>query len=261
MSKGIKNGNEARKALLNGVNLLADVVKTTLGPKGRNVVLKKDFLEPLVTNDGVTIAKEIESNDPYENVAIEMVKQVAIKTNEIAGDGTTTATVLTQALLNEGIKYIEQGIDPLYIKKGLEKTLKLALKKIDENSEPVQKLEEIEKVATVSSGEKEIGKIISSALDKVTKNGVITVEESKTQETYINITKGISLDRGYISPYLVTDTEKAEAVIDKPYILVTDHKIRNINEIMGILNEVAQDTKKICIIAEDVEQNLSLIHI
>ena len=224
MAKEIKFGEEARRSLLEGVNKLADTVKVTLGPKGRNVVLDKSYGSPLITNDGVTIAKEIELSDPFENMGARLVKEVSIKTNDVAGDGTTTATVLAQAMVKEGVKNVAAGGDPMAIKRGIDKAVGEAVKGIKEISSPVNGKEDIARVASVSSDNEEVGNLIAEAMEKVSKDGVITIEESKTSETYVDVVEGMQFDKGYISPYMVTDTEKMEAIIDNPYILITDKK-------------------------------------
>ena len=253
MAKQIAYGEEARRHLENGVNQLADTVKLTIGPKGRNVVLDKKFGAPLITNDGVTIAKEIELENPFENMGAQLVKEVASKTNDVAGDGTTTATVLAQAMIHEGIKNVAAGANPMIMKKGIQKAVEAAVAAIRDNSQPVSGSKDIARVGTVSSGDEVIGTLIAEAMEKVSQNGVITVEESKTAETYSEVVEGMQFDRGYITPYMVTDTEKMEAVLDDPYILITDKKISNIQEILPVLEQVVQAGKKMFIIAEDVE--------
>jgi chaperonin GroEL len=253
MAKQIIYGEDARRALEKGVNQLADTVKLTIGPKGRNVVLDKKFGSPLITNDGVTIAKEIELKDPFENMGAQLVKEVASKTNDVAGDGTTTATVLAQAMIREGIKNVAAGSNPMVMKKGIEKAVEAAVKAIKDNSHPVSGSEDIARVGAVSSGDEKIGSLIAEAMDKVSRNGVITVEESKTAETFSEVVEGMQFDRGYITPYFVTDSEKMEAVIDDPVILITDKKISNIQEVLPVLEQVVQSGKKLVIIAEDVE--------
>ena len=253
MSKEIKYGTEAREAFFKGVNTLADTVKVTLGPKGRNVVLDKKFGSPLITNDGVTIAKEIELEDPFENMGARLVCEVATKTNDAAGDGTTTATLLTQSIVREGMKNIAAGANPMVLKKGIKKAIDAAIVSVKGQAKKVNGTEDIARVGTISSGDAEIGKIIAEAMEKVTADGVITVEESKTAETYSEIVEGMQFDRGYITPYMVTDTEKMEAVLDDPYILITDKKISNIQEILPLLEQVMQAGRKMVIIAEDVE--------
>ncbi len=253
MAKDILFGEEARKSLENGVNKLADTVKVTLGPKGRNVVLDKKFGAPLITNDGVTIAKEIELEDPFENMGAQLVKEVSTKTNDVAGDGTTTATLLAQALINEGVKNVAAGANPMILRKGISKAVDKVVATIRENSEKVKGKEDIARVAAVSAGDEEIGVLIADAMEKVTNDGVITVEESKTAETSADIVEGMQFDRGYISPYMVTDTDKMEAVIDEAFILLTDKKITNIQEILPVLEQIVQAGKKLVIIAEDIE--------
>ena len=253
MAKEIIYGEEARKALLNGINHLANTVKITLGPKGRNVVLDKKFGAPLITNDGVTIAKEIELEDAFENMGAQLVKEVATKTNDVAGDGTTTATLLAQALIREGMKNVTAGANPMILKKGIQSAVDEAVKAITENSKKVTCSEDIARVATISAADEFIGKLIAEAMDKVSSDGVITVEESKTAETYSEVVEGMMFDRGYVSPYMVTDTDKMEAVIDDAYILITDKKISNIQEILPLLEQIVQSGKKLVIIAEDIE--------
>ncbi len=253
MAKEIIYGEEARKALQSGIDQLADTVKITLGPKGRNVVLDKKFGSPLITNDGVTIAKEIELDCPFENMGAQLVKEVATKTNDAAGDGTTTATLLAQALVREGMKNVTSGANPMVVKKGIESAVKAAVAAIVEDSKKVSGSADIARVATVSSGNEEIGKLIAEAMEKVSADGVITLEESKTAETYSDVVEGMQFDRGYITPYMVTDTEKMEAVIDDALILITDKKIGNIQEILPLLEQVVQSGRKLVIIAEDVE--------
>ena len=253
MSKMIVYGEEARRNLEAGVNKLADTVKLTIGPKGRNVVLDKKFGSPLITNDGVTIAKEIELEDPFENMGAQLVKEVASKTNDVAGDGTTTATVLAQAMIHEGIKNVAAGANPMVMKRGIQKAVEAAVNEIRANSQHVSGTEDIARVGTVSSGEETIGRLIAEAMEKVGQNGVITVEESKTAETYSEVVEGMQFDRGYITPYMVTDTDKMEAVYDEPLILITDKKISNIQEVLPLLEQVIQAGKKLVIIAEDVE--------
>ncbi len=253
MSKMIVYGEEARRNLEAGVNKLADTVKLTIGPKGRNVVLDKKFGSPLITNDGVTIAKEIELEDPFENMGAQLVKEVASKTNDVAGDGTTTATVLAQAMIHEGIKNVAAGANPMVMKRGIQKAVEAAVAEIRANSQHVTGTEDIARVGTVSSGEETIGRLIAEAMEKVGQNGVITVEESKTAETYSEVVEGMQFDRGYITPYMVTDTDKMEAVYDEPLILITDKKISNIQEVLPLLEQVIQSGKKLVIIAEDVE--------
>ena len=253
MSKLIKSGEEARKALEVGVNTLADTVKVTLGPKGRNVVLDKKFGAPLITNDGVTIAKEIELPDPFENMGAQLVREVSTKTNDVAGDGTTTATLLAQAMIREGLKNLAAGANPIVMKKGMAKAVETAVGAIKANSQKVNGTDDIARVGTVSSGDEFIGKLIAEAMEKVSADGVITIEESKTAETYSEVVEGMMFDRGYITPYMVTDTEKMEAVVDDAYILITDKKISVISDILPILEQLVQSGKKLVIIAEDVE--------
>ena len=253
MAKIICYGEEARHALERGVNQLADTVKITMGPKGRNVVLDKKFGAPLITNDGVTIAKEIELDDPYENMGAQLVKEVATKTNDVAGDGTTTATLLAQAIVKEGLKNLAAGANPMVMKKGIAKATAAAVEAIKANSKKVNGSDDIARVGTVSSGDEVIGKLIAEAMEKVSHDGVITVEESKTAETYSEVVEGMQFDRGYITPYMVTDTEKMEAVLDDALILITDKKMSNIQELLPILEQVVQSGKKLLVIAEDVE--------
>ena len=253
MAKEIKFGEEARRKLLDGVNKLADTVKVTLGPKGRNVVLDKNFGAPLITNDGVTIAKEIELPDPYENMGARLVKEVSVRTNDIAGDGTTTATVLAQKMIKEGVRNVAAGSDPMAIKRGMDKAVKVATSALKEISSKVNGKEDIARVASISANSEEIGELISSAMEKVSKDGVITIEESKTSSTYEDVVEGMQFDKGYLSPYMVTDTEKMEAVLDNPYILITDKKISNIQEILPLLETLMQVSGKLVIIAEDIE--------
>ena len=253
MSKLIKSGEEARKALEVGVNTLADTVKVTLGPKGRNVVLDKKFGAPLITNDGVTIAKEIELPDPFENMGAQLVREVSTKTNDVAGDGTTTATLLAQAMIREGLKNLAAGANPIVMKKGMAKAVETAVEAIKANSQKVNGTDDIARVGTVSSGDEFIGKLIAEAMEKVSADGVITIEESKTAETYSEVVEGMMFDRGYITPYMVTDTDKMEALIDDAYILITDKKISVISDILPLLEQLVQAGKKLFIIAEDVE--------
>ena len=253
MSKQIIYGEDARRALERGVNQLADTVKITLGPKGRNVVLDKKFGTPLITNDGVTIAKEIELPDPFENMGAQIVKEVSTKTNDVAGDGTTTATLLAQAIIREGLKNLAAGANPMVMKKGIAKATATAVEAIKANSKKVNGSDDIARVGTVSSGDETVGKLIAEAMEKVSHDGVITVEESKTAETYSEVVEGMQFDRGYIAPYMVTDTEKMEAVLDDAAILITDKKISNIQELLPILEQVVQSGKKLLIVAEDVE--------
>lgn len=253
MAKEIIYGEEARKALQSGIDQLADTVKITLGPKGRNVVLDKKFGSPLITNDGVTIAKEIELDCAFENMGAQLVKEVATKTNDVAGDGTTTATLLAQALVREGMKNVAAGANPMVLKKGIKAAVEAAVNELKANSKPVKGSDDIARVATVSAGDESVGKLISEAMEKVTSDGVITIEESKTAETYSEVVEGMMFDRGYITPYMVTDTDKMEAVIDDAYILITDKKISNIQEILPLLEQIVQGGKKLVIIAEDIE--------
>ena len=253
MAKEIKIGEEARKKLLDGVNILADTVKVTLGPKGRNVVLDKNFGAPLITNDGVTIAKEIELADPYENMGARLVKEVSTKTNDIAGDGTTTATVLAQKMIKEGVKNVAAGGDPIAIKRGMDKAVEKAVKELKEISSTVNGKEDIARVASISANNLEIGTLIADAMEKVSTDGVITIEESKTSSTYVDVVEGMQFDKGYVSPYMVTDTEKMEAVMDNPYVLITDKKISNIQEILPLLESLMQLSGKLVIIADDIE--------
>ena len=253
MAKIICYGEEARKALEKGVNQLADTVKITMGPKGRNVVLDKKFGAPLITNDGVTIAKEIELEDPFENMGAQLVKEVSTKTNDVAGDGTTTATLLAQAIIREGLKNLAAGANPMVMKKGIAKATAAAIEAIKGNSQKVNGTADIARVGTVSSGDENIGKLIAEAMEKVGHDGVITIEESKTAETYSEVVEGMQFDRGYITPYMVTDTEKMEAILDDALVLITDKKISNIQELLPVLEQVVQSGKKLLIIAEDVE--------
>lgn len=253
MAKDIIYGEEARKALQAGIDTLADTVKITLGPKGRNVVLSKKYGAPLITNDGVTIAKDIELEDAFQNMGAALVKEVATKTNDAAGDGTTTATLLAQALVREGMKNIAAGANPMVVKKGMQKAVDTAVEQIKKNSQAVNGSKDIERVATVSAGDESVGKLIAEAMEKVTADGVITLEEGKTAETYSEVVEGMQFDRGYISPYMVTDTDKMEAVIDDPYILITDKKISSIQDVLPLLEQIVQAGKKLVIIAEDVE--------
>ena len=253
MAKEIKFGEDARKKLLDGVNRLADTVKVTLGPKGRNVVLDKSYGAPLITNDGVTIAKDIELDDPFENMGARLVKEVSTKTNDVAGDGTTTATVLAQSMIKEGVKNVAAGGDPMAIKRGIDKAVEVAVEGLKEISSTVNGKEDIARVASISANNEEIGKLISEAMEKVSKDGVITIEESKTSNTELNVVEGMQFDKGYVSPYMVTDTEKMEAVIDNPYILITDKKISNIQEILPLLENLMQSSGKLVIICDDIE--------
>ena len=253
MAKQIVYGEEARKALLSGIDQLANTVKVTLGPKGRNVVLGKKFGSPLITNDGVTIAKDVELEDAFENMGAQLVREVATKTNDIAGDGTTTATLLAQAIVHEGLKNVSAGANPMVMRKGMEKAVETAIETIKANSETIKGSDDIARVGAVSSGDESVGKLIAEAMDKVGSSGVITIEESKTAETGLEVVEGMQFDRGYISPYMVTDTDKMEAVIDDPYILITDKKISSIQEILPLLEQIVKTGKKLVIIAEDVE--------
>ena len=253
MAKQIIYGEEARKAIERGINQLADTVKITLGPKGRNVVLDKKFGAPLITNDGVTIAKEIELEDPFENMGAQLIKEVSTKTNDVAGDGTTSATVLAQAMIHEGLKNLAAGANPMTMKKGIAKAVDAAVAAIRENSQPVSGSGDIARVGAISSGDEHIGALISEAMEKVSQNGVITIEESKTAETYSEVVEGMQFDRGYLSPYMATDTEKMEAVLDDALILITDKKVTNIQEILPLLEQVVKAGRKLLIVAEDVE--------
>ena len=253
MAKQIVYGEDARKALLSGIDQLANTVKVTLGPKGRNVVLGKKYGAPLITNDGVTIAKDVELEDAFENMGAQLVLEVATKTNDVAGDGTTTATLLAQAIVHEGLKNVSAGANPMVMRKGMEKAVETAVETIKANSEAVKGSDDIARVGAVSSGDEAIGKLIAEAMEKVSASGVITIEESKTAETGLEVVEGMQFDRGYISPYMVTDTEKMEAVIDDPYILITDKKISSIQEILPILEQIVKGGQKLFIIAEDVE--------
>ena len=253
MAKQIVYGEEARKALLSGIDQLANTVKVTLGPKGRNVVLGKKFGSPLITNDGVTIAKDVELEDAFENMGAQLVREVATKTNDIAGDGTTTATLLAQAIVHEGLKNVSAGANPMVMRKGMDKAVETAIDTIKANSETIKGSDDIARVGAVSSGDESVGKLIAEAMDKVGASGVITIEESKTAETGLEVVEGMQFDRGYISPYMVTDTDKMEAVIDDPYILITDKKISSIQEILPLLEQIVKTGKKLVIIAEDVE--------
>ena len=253
MAKQIIYGEEARKAIERGINQLADTVKITLGPKGRNVVLDKKFGAPLITNDGVTIAKEIELEDPFENMGAQLIKEVSTKTNDVAGDGTTSATVLAQAMIHEGLKNLAAGANPMTMKKGIAKAVDAAVAAIRENSQPVSGSGDIARVGAISSGDEHIGALISEAMEKVSQNGVITIEESKTAETYSEVVEGMQFDRGYLSPYMATDTEKMEAVLDDALILITDKKVTNIQEILPLLEQVVKAGRKLLIVAEDIE--------
>ncbi len=253
MSKEIKFGEDARKSLVNGVNKLADTVKVTLGPKGRNVVLDKKFGAPLITNDGVTIAKEIELDDSFENMGAQLVKEVSIKTNDIAGDGTTTAMVLAQNMIREGVKNVAAGGDPMAIKRGMDKALTSAVEALKEISVQIDGKQDIARVASISANNPEVGDLISEAMEKVSKDGVITIEESKTSQTELNVVEGMQFNKGYVSPYMVTDTEKMEAIVDNPYILITDKKISNIQEILPLLESLMQQSGKLVIVCDDIE--------
>ena len=253
MAKQIKFGEEARKSLLEGVNKLADTVKVTLGPKGRNVVLDKSFGAPLITNDGVTIAKEIELEDKFENMGARIVKEVSEKTNDVAGDGTTTATVLAQSMIKEGVKNVAAGADPMAMKRGIDKTVKVAVEALKGISSDVNGKEDIARVASISANNQEVGDLIAEAMEKVSKDGVITIEESKTSNTELNVVEGMQFDKGYVSPYMVTDTDKMEAILENPYILITDKKISNIQEILPLLEALMQQSGKLVIICDDIE--------
>lgn len=253
MAKNIIFGEKARKSLESGINKLADTVKVTLGPKGRNVVLDKKFGAPLITNDGVTIAKEIELEDVFENMGAQLVKEVATKTNDVAGDGTTTATLLAQALVREGLKNVAAGANPMIVKKGIATAVDTAVRNIKANSHDINGKEDIARVAAISASDESIGQLIAEAMEKVTSDGVITIEESKTADTYSEVVEGMQFDRGYVSPYMITDTDKMEAILDDPYILITDKKISNIQDILPVLEKIVQQGKKMLIIAEDIE--------
>ncbi len=253
MAKEIKYGAEARKALEAGVDQLADTVRVTIGPKGRNVVLDKSYGAPLITNDGVTIAKEIELEDPFENMGAQLVKEVATKTNDVAGDGTTTATVLAQAMIKEGMKNLAAGANPIVLRKGMKKATDAAVESIVSMSEKVNGKEQIAKVAAISAGDEAVGNMVADAMEKVSNDGVITIEESKTMQTELDLVEGMQFDRGYISAYMATDMDKMEAVLDDPYILITDKKISNIQEILPLLEQIVQSGSRLLIIAEDVE--------
>ena len=253
MAKQIQYGEEARRSLERGINALADTVKITMGPKGRNVVLDKKYGAPMITNDGVTIAKDIELEDPFENMGAQLVKEVATKTNDVAGDGTTTATLLAQAIIREGLKNVAAGANPMVLKKGIELATDEAVKALVGISKPIENKHAIAQVASISSGDEQIGALIADAMEKVGKDGVITVEESKTLKTELTVVEGMQFDRGYASAYMVTDNEKMEAVLDDPFILITDKKISNIQEVLPLLEQVVQAGKKLLIIAEDVE--------
>ncbi len=253
MAKQLIYNEEARRALERGINQLADTVKITIGPKGRNVVLDKKYGAPLITNDGVTIAKEIELEDPFENMGASLVKEVATKTNDVAGDGTTSATVLAQAIVREGMKNVAAGANPMVMRRGIQKAVEAAVASIKGGAQPVSGTEDIARVGTVSSGDEVIGRLIAEAMEKVSQNGVITVEESKTAETYSEVVEGMQFDRGYVTPYMITDSEKMEAVLDNPYILITDKKIGNIQDLLPVLEQIVKEGRKLMIIAEDVE--------
>ena len=253
MAKQIKFNEEARRALLKGIDKLADTVKVTLGPKGRNVVLDKKFGTPTITNDGVTIARDIELEEPFENMGAQLIKEVATKTQDVAGDGTTTATLLAQAIIHEGMKNVVAGTNPMVMKKGIEKAVKAVVEELKTFSKPVETKEAIAQVASISADDEEIGELIAEAMEKVGKDGVITVEESKGIGTTLEVVEGMEFDRGYISPYMVTDAEKMEAVLDEPYILITDKKLSNVQDLLPILEKIVQQGKKLLIIAEDVE--------
>ena len=253
MAKEIKYGAEARAALEAGVNKLADTVRVTLGPKGRNVVLDKSYGTPLITNDGVTIAKEIELEDAFENMGAQLVKDVATKTNDVAGDGTTTATVLAQAMINEGMKNLAAGANPIVLRKGMKKASDVAVEEIARMSQPISGKAQMAKVAAISAADESVGEMVADAMEKVSKDGVITIEESKTMKTELDLVEGMQFDRGYVSAYMATDMEKMEAVLDNPYILITDKKISNIQEILPLLEQIVQAGAKLLIIAEDIE--------
>jgi len=253
MAKVIKFSEEARRAMLRGVDTLADAVKVTLGPKGRNVVLEKKFGSPLITNDGVTIAKEIELEDAFENMGAQLVKEVATKTNDVAGDGTTTATVLAQALIREGLKNVTAGASPIGLRKGIDKAVKVAVEELQKISKSIEGKQSIAQVAAISAADEEIGEQIAEAMEKVGKDGVITVEESRGFFTELEVVEGMQFDRGYVSPYMITDTDKMEAVLDNPYILITDKKISSTQEILPILEKIVQQSRPLLVIAEDLE--------
>jgi len=253
MAKQIIYNEEARRALERGVNALANTVTVTLGPKGRNVVLDKKFGSPQITNDGVTIAREIELEDPFENMGAQLVKEVATKTNDVAGDGTTTATLLAQGIIRDGLKNVAAGANPMLMKKGIEKAVAVALKELEQMSKPVETKEDISQVAAISADDETIGQLIAEAMEKVGKDGVITVEESKGFTTDLKVVEGMQFDRGYISPYMVTDTEKMEAVLEDPFILLTDRKVSNIHDLLPLLEKIVQKGKNLLLIAEDVE--------
>ena len=252
MAKDIKFGEDARKKLMVGINNLANTVKVTLGPKGRNVVLDRGFGAPLITNDGVTIAKEISFEDKFENMGAQLVREVSEKTNDVAGDGTTTATVLAQKMIKEGVKNVAAGADPMAIKRGMDKTVKLAVELLKKNSSSVNGREDIARVASISADNEEVGNLIADAMEKVSTNGVITIEESKTSNTELNVVEGMQFDRGYVSPYMVTDSEKMTVEYDNPYILITDKKIENIQEILPLLEELMKSSGKLVMICDDV---------
>ncbi|MBS1314543.1 MAG: chaperonin GroEL, partial [Clostridia bacterium] len=253
MAKQLKYGEDARKALETGVNVLADTVKITLGPKGRNVVLEKKYGAPLITNDGVTIAKEIELEDPFENMGAQLVKEVSTKTNDVAGDGTTTAVVLAQAMIREGLKNVAAGANPIIVKNGIKKAVDVAVEELKKNSKPVENKNAIAQVASISAGDETVGALVSDAMEKVGKDGVITIEESKTMKTELTTVEGMQFDRGYASAYMVTDTDKMQAVLDSPVILITDKKISSIQEILPVIEPIAQQGMRLLIIAEDVD--------
>ena len=253
MAKEIKYGAEARSALEAGVNKLADTVRVTLGPKGRNVVLDKSFGAPLITNDGVTIAKEIELEDGFENMGAQLIKEVASKTNDVAGDGTTTATVLAQAMVHEGMKNLAAGANPIILRKGMKKATEAAVSAIQEMSKNIEGRDQIARVAAISAGDDEVGEMVAEAMEKVSKDGVITIEESKTMKTELDLVEGMQFDRGYISAYMATDMDKMEAVLEDPYILITDKKITNIQDILPLLEQIVKTGAKLLIIAEDIE--------
>lgn len=258
MAKTIKFGEDARRSMQFGVDKLADTVKITLGPKGRNVVLDKKFGAPLITNDGVTIAREIELEDPYENMGAQLVKEVATKTNDVAGDGTTTATLLAQAIIREGLKNVTAGANPIQLRQGIRKAVEKAVEEIKKSSKHVDGKEDIARVASISAADPEIGKLIAGAMEKVGNEGVITVEESKTMGTELDVVEGMQFDRGYVSPYMVTDGEKMEASLDDPYILITDKKISSIQDILPVLEQIVQQGKKLLLIAETLMVKLWL---
>ena len=253
MAKTILFGEESRRAMQEGVDKLANTVKVTLGPKGRNVILDKKFGSPLITNDGVTIAREIELEDAYENMGAQLVKEVATKTNDVAGDGTTTATLLTQAIMREGLKNVTAGANPMLIRSGIKMAVDKAVEEIKSISKPIEGKEDIARVAAISAADENVGKLIADAMEKVGNEGVITVEESKSMETELDVVEGMQFDRGYVSAYMVTDTEKMEAELDNPYILITDKKITNIQDILPLLEQIVQNGRKLLIIAEDIE--------